>query len=100
MDNKELQGVMFPNTKTSEKSPDLRGSVKVGGIDYEVAGWKRTSKNGLGYLSLALQKKADKPQKQAVNHTPKQVVNKVSQAVGGVTDFSQEETEIEDALPF
>lgn len=99
MENKELSGVMFPNTKTSEKSPDLRGSVKVGGVDYEVAGWKRKSKNGLAYLSMALQKKGEKPQKQA-GHTPKETVDQVSKAVGGVTDFSQEETEIDEALPF
>lgn len=97
MENKELSGVMFPNTKTSEKAPDLRGSAKVGGVDYEVAGWKRKSKNGLAYLSLALQKKGERAQKQA-GHTPKQVVNQVSQAVGGVTEF--EETEIDEALPF
>ena len=99
MENKELSGVMFPNSKTSEKAPDLRGSVKVGGVDYEVAGWKRQSKNGLAYLSLALQKKGERPQKQTP-HTPKQVVNQVSQAVGGVTEFTEQETEIEEALPF
>lgn len=98
MENKELYGVMFPNTKTSEKAPDLRGSVKIGGVDYEVAGWKRTSKAGGKYLSLALQKKGERQQKQATTHTPKQVVEQVSQAVGGVTEI--EETEISEELPF
>lgn len=98
MENKELSGVMFPNTKTTEKSPDLRGSVKIGGIDYEVAAWKRISKAGGKYLSLALQKKGERPQKQATTHTPKQVVEQVSQAVGGVTEFK--ETEISEEIPF
>lgn len=98
MENKELSGVMFPNSKTSEKAPDLRGSVKIGGIDYEVAAWKRTSKAGGKYLSLALQKKGERVQKQTYTHTPKQVVEQVSQAVGGVTEI--EETEISEDIPF
>lgn len=92
-----MSGAMFPNTKTSEKSPDLRGSVKVGGVDYEVAGWKRKSKNGLAYLSLALQKKGERPQKQAV-HTPKETVEQVTQAVGGKNEF--ENVFDDDPLPF
>ena len=97
MENKELSGAMFPNTKTTEKSPDLRGSVKVGGIDYEVAGWKRKSKNGLAYISLALQKKGERVQKQA-GHTPKQVVDQVSNAVGGKEAF--ENVFDDEPLPF
>lgn len=97
MENKELSGVMFPNTKTSEKAPDLRGSVKVGGVDYEVAGWKRKSKNGLAYISLALQKKGERPQKKA-GHTPKETVSQVSEAVGGSTELQS--TSIYEEVPF
>lgn len=97
MENKELSGVMFPNTKTSEKAPDLRGSVKIGGVDYEVAGWKRKSKNGLAYISLALQKKGERPQKKA-GHTPKETVSQVSEAVGGMTELQS--TSIYEEVPF
>ena len=98
MENKELSGVMFPNTKTNDKQPDLRGSALIGGVEYEVAAWKRTSKAGGKYLSLALQKKGERVQKQTYTHTPKQVVEQVSQAVGGVTEFK--ETEISSDIPF
>ena len=98
MENKELTGVLFPNTKTSEKAPDLRGGVKIGGEEYEVAAWKRVSKAGTKYLSLALQKKGERVQKQAPFHTPKEVVDNVAKAVGGVMEFEQ--TEISEEIPF
>lgn len=94
-----MSGAMFPNTKTSEKSPDLRGSVKVGGVDYEVAGWKRKSKNGLAYLSLALQKKGERPQKQEVKMTPATEVVKEIAALHGI-DLDKEKTEVDEPLPF
>ena len=99
MENKEMTGVMFPNTKTTEKSPDLRGSVKIGGVDYEVAAWKRQSKNGLDYLSLAIQKKGERPQKQEVKMTPATEVVKEIAAIHGI-DLDKEKTEVDEPLPF
>ena len=80
MENKELSGAMFPNTKTTEKSPDLRGSVKVCGIDYEVAGWKRKSKNGLAYISLALQKKGERVTKSQLRREMEELTEKIDTA--------------------
>lgn len=100
MNNKELTGVMFPNNKTNERQPDLRGTATIGGVVYEVAGWKRKGKeSGIPYLSLAFQKKEDKPKAKAPAHTPKETVDQVSKAVGGRENF--EETIIDDEpLPF
>lgn len=99
MNNKELQGVMFPNDKTGEKSPDLRGSALIGGVEYYVAGWKRISKAGGKYLSLAFQRKDEKPAKKPAPHTPQETVNQVAKAVGGSTELVQEQTYTED-VPF
>ena len=97
MDNKELQGVMFPNDKMTDRQPDFRGSVKIGGLDYYISAWKRVSKAGGQYLSLAFTKKEPK-QTPAAAHTPKETVEQVSQAVGGKTDF--ENVFDDEPLPF
>lgn len=76
MDNKELQGVLFPNKKTNDKQPDYKGSVKIGGVDYYLAAWQRTSKANKPYLSV-LAKHAD------TKYTASKVVKEVAKAVGG-----------------
>lgn len=48
-------GVLFVETdKKSEKHPDYRGTLNVDGKEYELAGWKRESKNGRTFLSLKI----------------------------------------------
>ena len=71
MENKELQGVMFPHEKQTAKSPDMRGSVKIGGVDYYVSGWKRTSQYGNDYISLAFQRKDEVVKKADPAHKSK-----------------------------
>lgn len=81
MDNKELSGVLFPRKKDNEKQPDFRGSALIGGVEYYVAGWKRTGKqSGAPYMSLAFQKKEVKEEKNEVaNH--QEAVETVAKAV-------------------
>lgn len=101
MDNKELQGVLFPHDKQTDKSPDFKGSCKIGGVDYYVAAWKRTSQAGNGYLSLAFQVKEAKQKQTAPAHTAQETVNQVSQAVGGPDDIvSETEGDVDEVLPF
>lgn len=101
MDNKELQGVLFKHEKQNDKQPDLRGVAKIGGVDYWVAGWKRTSQAGNSYLSLAFQVKENKPKQTAPAHTTKETVSQVSKAVGGPDDIVAEtEADIDEVLPF
>lgn len=100
MENKELTGVMFPNEKQNEKQPDLKGTVKVGGVDYYIAGWKRKSKAGHGYLSLALKAK-EQAKAQHSAHTAQETVNQVSKAVGGKEELQTEiYAENDEILPF
>jgi len=52
------RGALFKNTdKTSDKQPDYRGNLNVGGIEFRLSGWRKVSKNGLHYLSLSIQPK-------------------------------------------
>ena len=63
----ELSGVLFRNEKKEpeSKQPDYNGSCEIEGKAYEIAGWKRQSKNGNPFLSLKFQvpreKAAPKP---------------------------------------
>ena len=49
---KEGQGSLFKNEKQNDRQPDLKGSVMIKGVLYELAGWYRTSQNGRQYISL------------------------------------------------
>ena len=51
---KDMSGSLWPNDKgESPKRPDCRGNCMVNGTPYEVAGWKRTTKDGRPWLSLS-----------------------------------------------
>lgn len=49
---KEGYGGLFKETeKKSENGPDYRGNIMLGGVLYEIAGWKKEGKSGT-FLSL------------------------------------------------
>lgn len=51
--SKENSGALFKNNdKTKETQPDFRGNITIDGKDYQLSAWKRTSKNGVSYISL------------------------------------------------
>ena len=52
-------GVLFTNDQGGNlKRPNLRGSLNVGGIDYNVSAWKKESKkDGKPFLSLKIEPK-------------------------------------------
>lgn len=96
MIDKDLSGVLFPNHKTNERQPDFWGHCSISGVTYKISAWKRKSKtNDMPYLSVAFQVEQKKTE------TPKQnkkVVEQVSKAVGGNTDF--ENVFDDEPLPF
>jgi hypothetical protein len=48
-------GVLFhESAPESEKHPDYTGNINVDGKDYRLAGWKRTGKSGVPFLSLKI----------------------------------------------
>lgn len=55
--------VLFPNKKgDNPKRPDYRGTVKIDGKEFELAGWKRTSEDGKVRLSGTVKpREAKKP---------------------------------------
>ena len=54
-------GVLFKNDKgNNPKRPDYRGSLNVGGTDYNISGWIRKSKKtGDSFMSLKIEAKKD-----------------------------------------
>ena len=56
-------GALFKNDrKESEKHPDYKGSINVGGTDYWLSAWIKTGKSGK-FMSLAVTPKDEKPTK-------------------------------------
>lgn len=51
---KDGQGSLFKNDrKTSDKGPDYKGQLKLGGVEYWVAAWIKTGANGK-WMSLSV----------------------------------------------
>lgn len=52
------RGVLFKNDKDgNEQRPDYKGQINVGGTDYELSAWIKSSKAGVKYMSLSVQPK-------------------------------------------
>lgn len=80
-----MRGVMFPNAKRTKKSqPNMTGSAEIEGVEYWVSGWKRTSKSGDPYFSLAF--------------TPKEEPEEDDDELED--EFEEEDENDEDDLPF
>jgi len=60
-EQKEGQGALFKNEKTSEKAPDYKGDVTIGGAKYWLAAWIKNGKNGK-YMSVSATPKETKTQ--------------------------------------
>lgn len=52
------RGALFKNDKKeSDSHPDYKGSLNVGGTDYWLSAWLKTSKSGAKYMSLSVKAK-------------------------------------------
>ena len=70
-------GALFKNDKKeTEKHPDYKGSVNVGGTEYWLSAWIKTSKQGTKFMSLSVKPRDEAPQRQAPR-----------QAAGGFDDM-------------
>lgn len=55
-------GALFKNDrKQSERHPDYRGSINVGGQEFWISSWLKTSKSGTKFMSLSVSPKEDQP---------------------------------------
>ncbi len=65
-EQKEGQGSLFKDEKKVGSQPDYRGSVKIKGETYKLAGWVKDSKTGKKFLSLKIE---------SIDLTPKKETN-------------------------
>lgn len=72
-EQREGQGSLFKNGRKEEgsKQPDYQGSVMIGGVAYELAGWLKTSATGIKFMSLAAKPKQEREPAQRVERKPK-----------------------------
>ena len=52
---KDGQGNLWPNKdeKRTDKSPNVRGKLKINGVEYELAGWTKTTDAGVKWISIS-----------------------------------------------
>lgn len=91
---------MFLNEKQNDRQPDYRGTIMIAGKTYEIAAWKKTSRNGSEFLSL----QASEPRERAAAPQPAQHIQQPQAPMPDyVPDYAREESlrveEFED-LPF
>lgn len=60
-EHKEGQGSLFANEKKNDRQPDYRGTIMIKGVVYEIVGWRKTSKNGMTYMSLQASELSQEP---------------------------------------
>lgn len=56
-DNTDKGALFKNNEKKTEKHPDYRGDLNVGGVEYFISAWLKTSKAGAKYMSLSVTEK-------------------------------------------
>jgi len=56
------RGALFRNDrKQQDTHPDHQGSINVGGVDYWLSAWVKTSKKGQKFFSLSVKPKEQRP---------------------------------------
>ena len=66
------RGVLFKNNrKEADNHPDYTGNINVGGVDYWLSAWIKTSAKGTKYMSLSVQPK--EPMGEETQVPPKEV---------------------------
>jgi hypothetical protein len=59
-------GALFANAdRKTDKHPNARGTLNVEGVEYWISAWTKTSKGGVKYQSLSVQRKDALPGHQA-----------------------------------
>ena len=62
------RGALFRNErKQKETQPEYTGQLNVGGVEYWLSAWVKTSKTGKKFFSLSVQEKQEKA---TSGHTP------------------------------
>jgi len=53
-EQKDGNGVLFTNSYKEGNQPDMKGNIKINGEILKLSGWKKQTKNGDEFISLAV----------------------------------------------
>lgn len=82
------RGALFKNDdKQSDKHPDYKGKINVGGVDYWLSAWLKEAESGRKYMSLSVQPKEQQQQGKAHGDRPGGPKNKPAFDDGGDCPF-------------
>lgn len=67
------RGVLFKNNRKEEgdKKPKYTGSLNVGGVEYFLDAWLKTSQNGSKFMSVSVKRKDKQAEAPAQRHAPR-----------------------------
>ena len=64
--NNTNSGTLFKNDdKQTDKHPDYRGQINVGGTEYWLSAWVKVSKKGAKFMSLSVQPKEQRQERRS-----------------------------------
>lgn len=66
MELKNNQGILFQNKKEKDSQPDFRGELNVEGTVFQIALWKKKSKNDNAYLSVQVEPKKERAEPKTI----------------------------------
>ena len=53
---RDNSGIMFINTKKgSDRAPEFKGEATIGGVRYQIAGWRRSSERCSEFITLSFE---------------------------------------------
>lgn len=59
------RGALFKNDrKESDNHPDYKGQLNVGGVEFWLSAWLKTSQSGTKFMSLSVKAKEEAPTRQ------------------------------------
>ena len=64
-DNTNTGAIFVNDKKSTDKHPDRKGSLNVGGVEYWLSGWLKKDKSGNTYMSLSVTPKEAQQAKHA-----------------------------------
>jgi hypothetical protein len=95
-ERKELSGALFPNDrKGNDRAPTWRGYVIINQVEYELAGWDKTSQRG-HFLSISAKVKEERRDGKSISQQAQAKVRRPDPISTG----RPRNDDLDDSIPF